>query len=385
MAQHTHSSLQSLRDFVPSHINFDRPLHTRGIRKPAVHVGEYLPPARSGETEIARISLASTLGDVVSIRARRSGKLVILSVYDEYQTVFTDFQDTFNGLPTQGELVDLLCSFRGEDDERPYLPGVIENNGYETADEAMDFITLDSQLYPDLETLFRVWIAAHGGKPMEKEDTVEGRAEESLDAPGTETADVTETDRLFLEGLLNYIVEGKARQTPWQSLMGTLCFNIWHHTNEDFLQTGDRKSLGVSFLAALNLFQQWDRLYLSKEFDRAAVSEGAGAFARSNAQGLLEALPGMLSLIEQKTPAKGSLLSHAFAVTFNRIFMEIYDKAIGSENPLNYFQAGVEILFLLAPGLAARYPELNQRLLDVRPFDAKVEEIIEAINALETT
>src|SRR5690349_18698202 len=38
---------------------------------PALMGGEYLPPFREEETEIARISLASTTADQISVRARR--------------------------------------------------------------------------------------------------------------------------------------------------------------------------------------------------------------------------------------------------------------------------------------------------------------------------
>jgi hypothetical protein len=387
--KHAGRSLEALRAFIPAAVEFDKPLHTRGIRRPAFNVGEYLPAARSGETEIARISLASTTGDVVSIRARKRGKTVSLSVHDEYETVFMDFRDKFNGLPTQGELVDLLCSFRGEDDDLPYLPGVIEYNGYETADEVLDFITVDSALYPDLDTLFRAWVEEQvgtvGNERGEGNVAEEVASQENTtDENRSEKSETTGIEGAFLEGLLNHILAARTRQTPWQSLMGTLCFNLWHHTNEDFLRTGDRKSLTASFLVTLNLFQQWDRLYLSKEFDRASVSEGAGAFVRAHAKGLLKDIPAIVATLDQRTPTKNSNLSHAFAWVFNETFTKIHAEAFKSDNPLEYFQLGVEILFLLVPGLEAQYPELNRRLLDIRPFDKQVEEIIEAINALET-
>src|SRR5664279_4604080 len=48
--------------------------------------GEYLPPLRKGEVEIARISLTSVTADQISVRARRSGKRIVYRVVDEYQS-----------------------------------------------------------------------------------------------------------------------------------------------------------------------------------------------------------------------------------------------------------------------------------------------------------
>ena len=46
--------------------------------------GEYLPPLRPNELEIARITLQSVTMDVFSIRARRSGSRIYYSLVDEY-------------------------------------------------------------------------------------------------------------------------------------------------------------------------------------------------------------------------------------------------------------------------------------------------------------
>src|SRR6266542_34791 len=46
--------------------------------------GEYLPPLRKGEVEIARISLRSVTADQISVRARRLGQRIGYCVVDEY-------------------------------------------------------------------------------------------------------------------------------------------------------------------------------------------------------------------------------------------------------------------------------------------------------------
>ena len=46
--------------------------------------GEYLPDLKTGEIEIARITLKSTTLDVISIRARKSSARISYRMVDEY-------------------------------------------------------------------------------------------------------------------------------------------------------------------------------------------------------------------------------------------------------------------------------------------------------------
>src|SRR5260221_3239571 len=55
---------------------------------PSFMGGEYLPNYALKETEIARIELNSTTRDVISIRARASGKRTKYTVCDEYESEF---------------------------------------------------------------------------------------------------------------------------------------------------------------------------------------------------------------------------------------------------------------------------------------------------------
>jgi hypothetical protein len=62
----------------------------RGSIHPQLMGGEYLPDFVGNEVEIARVSLASVTGDVISIRARFEAGRVHYSIMDEYEdeTVF---------------------------------------------------------------------------------------------------------------------------------------------------------------------------------------------------------------------------------------------------------------------------------------------------------
>jgi len=65
---------------------------TLGRVHPALMGGEYLPPFLDDETEIARISLASTTADQISVRAQRLADGIAYRVVDEY-----------------GDMVDYVC------------------------------------------------------------------------------------------------------------------------------------------------------------------------------------------------------------------------------------------------------------------------------------
>src|SRR5207244_1754378 len=61
---------------------------TVGRQHPFFMGGEYLPDLRESEVEIARIELASTMRDVISIRARPLQARIGYTVVDEYETTF---------------------------------------------------------------------------------------------------------------------------------------------------------------------------------------------------------------------------------------------------------------------------------------------------------
>jgi hypothetical protein len=73
--------------------------------------GAFLPHAESGEVEIARVSLASTTGDIISVRAQQTNDGILYSVVDEYADEGHAFEPgiTQSALPlTLAELIQLI-------------------------------------------------------------------------------------------------------------------------------------------------------------------------------------------------------------------------------------------------------------------------------------
>lgn len=83
---------------------------------PALMGGEFLPPFLDDETEIARISLASTTADQISVRAQRLADGIAYRIVDEYEDMSPDYvcQPGRSELPvTLGELIGLIDGARG--------------------------------------------------------------------------------------------------------------------------------------------------------------------------------------------------------------------------------------------------------------------------------
>src|SRR5438552_16445875 len=87
-------------------------LEAWGQMHPSHMGGEYLPPLRKGEVEIARISLHSVTADQISVRARRLGRGIGYCVVDEYPETSTYVCHPASSVSplTLGELIALMES-----------------------------------------------------------------------------------------------------------------------------------------------------------------------------------------------------------------------------------------------------------------------------------
>ena len=142
--------------------------------------GEFLPAMQEGEVEIARISLASTTSDQISVRARQVDGAIhyrIVGEYEEEESMRYElpFQQSDQPL-TLGELIDLID---GACHPEPYCPGgILTSNwtsmndmGYE-ASEIIGFLSLSSPFYPQLDDCYQAlgerWV--EDNKEHEDED-----------------------------------------------------------------------------------------------------------------------------------------------------------------------------------------------------------------------
>lgn len=140
--------------------------------------GEYLPDSEEAEVEIARVSLKSTTADVISIRATPDWDGIRYRIVDEYDNVIKFTLENSKAPLTLKELIDLIDG--AEFDDSGFPPGLTRvfrdsNLDLEAAQtheevsqrarELVDFVTVTSVFYPELERWYREeaqeWLQEH--------------------------------------------------------------------------------------------------------------------------------------------------------------------------------------------------------------------------------
>ena len=132
---------------------------------PAFMGGEYLPDLTQDEVMIARITIASTTQDVTSVYARRGKNRIHYRVVDEYEG------DTLSGHNRRTSIRPLTLGqletfFNGAWSIFDVLERNFEEDGYPLED-MLDFVSVDSEFYPELDSLYRVRTEAWAAEQMD--------------------------------------------------------------------------------------------------------------------------------------------------------------------------------------------------------------------------
>ncbi len=126
--------------------------------------GLYLPELGDDEVEIARISLKSTTGDVISVLARSESDKYHYCVVDEYESEFI-IKPEYSSMPlSMGELIELIDTVRMMVYEPPLvgLTSCFRNMHLDGIDKVsekevlalIDFVHVRSDYYPQLEAWY---------------------------------------------------------------------------------------------------------------------------------------------------------------------------------------------------------------------------------------
>jgi hypothetical protein len=122
---------------------------------PAFMGGEYLPKLAEEEIEIARVVLASTTQDVISIRAQRRGKRIYYRVVDEYETDYK-LKPGWSLKPlTLRQLISLIDGAEADEVTGLVYP-VIDMNcaGGAEPDSLHHFVSVKSNFYAYVSTYY---------------------------------------------------------------------------------------------------------------------------------------------------------------------------------------------------------------------------------------
>ena len=131
-----------------------------GRMHPSNMGGEYLPPLRKDEVEIARISLASVTADQISVRARRGRERIRYRIVDEYMedsTYVCHPASSASPLRLRGLIALMERASDGGSMIFPVLGMMMRDSARA---EVETFITVTSDFYPDLGPYYRALIAA---------------------------------------------------------------------------------------------------------------------------------------------------------------------------------------------------------------------------------
>ena len=138
-----------------------------GRMHPMFMGGEYLPRRKSGEVEIARISIRSTTFDVTVLYARPLGQRIAYRVVDEYSGDTLAEPNTRTSLRplTMGQMIKF---FLGAWDLMAVLQGNFEDGG----EELWDFFNAESEFYPCFDRTLRDMVDErfpHGFRTVQEE------------------------------------------------------------------------------------------------------------------------------------------------------------------------------------------------------------------------
>jgi hypothetical protein len=121
---------------------------------PQLALGEYLPALEDadlpgGEVEIARLYLASGIGNTISVRARRDGPEIALRAVDEFECRLSITPDRIRHPFTNVELLDAVKTLQWHG---PLAHGEVywtrELEGEVDFERAAEFISGESEVYP---------------------------------------------------------------------------------------------------------------------------------------------------------------------------------------------------------------------------------------------
>ena len=173
----------------------------------------------------------------------------------------------------------------------------------------------------------------------------------------------------------------------WKSLTGALCFNIWHSTKHDFLESNDYSDMTFPFLCSLYVFHNWDNSILSKKFSITEllpevypkVIEFKDALIK-DALEMKHELAEVYAKRERESQMKIEP-SKAFVGIFIISLLNSSLDWLKKDNPLDFFQFGLEVLLLFTLEIKEKdrdFYDLIEDIGDLEKRDAK--EILQQIN-----
>lgn len=180
--------------------------------------------------------------------------------------------------------------------------------------------------------------------------------------------------------LAELIKNDDLKMNDWDKMFGVLCFNIWNNSSSDFERSSNIQDIEIPFLCAIGVFQNWEKLKLDEKFNVDVITQKAPQDVIESKDALVSQLPQIKSALSELSSKHKIEVIKPFTTIFSEGYSSFYTNKYKRDNPLNFFQKGVETLFLFIMELRQSDPKLYNDLKNYGEYKEDIDLIIEDLN-----
>jgi hypothetical protein len=183
-----------------------------------------------------------------------------------------------------------------------------------------------------------------------------------------------------IQALAEMIKRERSQMNEWDKMFGILCFNIWHNSSQDFQRSQDIQDIEIPFLCAIGVFQNLNNMTFSKIFDNKKLSKLAPQNVQNSSKALIKQLPSIKETLNRITNTNNIEVIKPFTTVFAQGFLNDYKKNYSGDNPMDYFQKGIEVLYLFMDEIRETDNSFYLELSNYGEYSTDIDLIIEDIN-----
>ncbi len=191
----------------------------------------------------------------------------------------------------------------------------------------------------------------------------------------------TEISKDDIQELAEMIKRQQSKMNDWNKMIGILCFNIWHNSSQDFQRSHDIQDIEIPFVCAIGVFQNLENMAFSKIFDNEKLSELAPLNVQNSSKELIKQLPSIKETLKRITNASNIEVIKPFTTVFAQGFLNDFKKNYSGDNPMEYFQKGIEVLYLFIHEIREKDDSFYMELSNYGEYSTDIELIIEDIDS----
>lgn len=184
-----------------------------------------------------------------------------------------------------------------------------------------------------------------------------------------------------LEALADMIKNNRSQMSDWDKMFGILCFNIWHNSSQDFQRSHDIQDIEIPFLCAIGVFQTLNNMEFSKKFEYSTLAKMAPQNVQNSNRELIKQLPSIKQTLKRITTSNNIELIKPFTTVYAQGFLTDFKKNYSGDNPLEYFQKGIEVLYLFINEIREADKSFFKELSNYGEYETDIDLIIDDLNA----